>query len=512
MNGMRALGAVAAVLGFLGQAAAAAPTDADLAKIQTIVVLYAENRSFDALYGEFPGANGLTHLTPAQFQQRDRDGKVLPTLPPFWGGLTGKHVMPPIPQDKTTGLPNAPFAIDDPRGFDLPLGIRTRDLVHRFYQNQMQIDDGKNDLFAAYSDAGGLVMGHYDGAKLPLWPIAHQYALADNFFMGAFGGSFLNHFELICACAPVYPHADQSPAKGQIAAIAPDAVGLEAASDSPASALDGPPKFVNDGALTPDFYAVNTMQPAYQPSGNPAPAGTDPALSDPNAPTTLPPQTETTIGNLLSEKSIDWAWYAGGWGAALAAKDPKSVKALVFHHQPFNYFKFLAPGAKARADHLRDAGLAGELFVKAIDDGALPPVTFYKPPGNLDEHPGYADVLSGDAHLADLVAHLEKSPQWPHMLVVITYDENGGLWDHVAPPKGDRFGPGTRVPAIIVSPYAKRGFVDHTLYDTTSILRFITRRFDLPELPGLKVRDEAMAKTGEPELGDLTGALDLSAR
>ena len=71
------------------------------------------------------------------------------------------------------------------------------------------------------------------------------------------------------------------------------------------------------------------------------------------------------------------------------------------------------------------------------------------------------------------------------MLVVITYDENGGFWDHVAPPKGDRWGPGSRVPAFIVSPFAKKGFVDHTQYDTTSILRFITRRFDLPVLPGL---------------------------
>ena len=510
-----------ALAGFLAQAASAgaASVDAasagaasagaadDLAKIDTVVILYAENRSFDALYGAFPGANGLAHLTPAQYQQRDRDGKLLPTLPPIWGGLTGKHVVPPILQEKTQGVPNAPFAIDAPNGFNLPIGIRTRDLVHRFYQNQMQIDGGKNDLFAAYSDAGGLVMGHYDGRQLPLWSIAKRYVLADNFFMGAFGGSFLNHFALICACAPVYPQADTSPAKGLIAAVAADGVSLKLAPDLPASALAGPPKFVKDGALTPDFYAVNTMQPAYQPSGAPAPAGVDPALADPNSPATLPPQTETTIGDLLDDKKIDWAWYAGGWGAALAAKESKAARVLVFHHQPFNYFKALAPGTPARAAHLRDAGLAGELFVKDIDAGTLPPVTFYKPAADLDEHPGYADVLDGDRHLAMLVGHLEKSPQWPHMLVVITYDENGGFWDHVPPPKGDRFGPGTRVPALIVSPFAKRGFVDHTLYDTTSILRFLTRRFALPELAGLKRRDAAIAKAGEPKLGDLTGAL-----
>ena len=134
-------------------------------------------------------------------------------------------------------------------------------------------------------------------------------------------------------------------------------------------------------------------------------------------------------------------------------------------------------------------------------------MTFYKPSGNLDEHPGYADVLSGDEHLAQLVAHLEKSPQWPHMLVAITYDEFGGIWDHAGPPKGDRWGPGSRIPALIVSPYAKHGVVDHTEYDTTSILRFITDRWKLPVLPGIAERDKALAAHHQPRLGDLTGAL-----
>ena len=121
-------------------------------------------------------------------------------------------------------------------------------------------------------------------------------------------------------------------------------------------------------------------------------------------------------------------------------------------------------------------------------------------------------MLLGDRHILELVNHLEKSPQWSHMLVVITYDENGGFWDHVAPPKADRWGPGSRIPAIIVSPFAKRGYVDHTLYDTTSILRFITRRFGLPNLPGITVRDAALAASGSPPLGDLVNALDLSQR
>src|SRR5215471_6048994 len=241
---------------------------AGIESIENIVVIYAENRSFDNLYGTFPNANGLSGVTPDQYTQRDRDGSVMAKLPPIWGGLTAKGVEPPIAQAQTERLANAPFAIDDRKGFNLPLAVATRDLWHRFYQNQMQIAGGKNDRFAAYGDAGGLVLGHYASAKLPLWDVAKQFVLADNFFMGAFGGSFLNHIQLICACAPTYPNADESPAKGLVAAVEADGATLKLAADSPKSALDGPPKFVSDGSLSPDFFAVNTMQPPYQPSLN----------------------------------------------------------------------------------------------------------------------------------------------------------------------------------------------------------------------------------------------------
>ncbi len=490
--------------------AADASYAAGIDSIENIVVIYAENRSFDNLYGSFPGANGVSQVTPEEYTQRDRDGSVLKQLPPIWGGLTAKGVTPAVTQAQTEHLANAPFAIDDPKGFNLPLGVTTRDLWHRFYENQMQIAGGKNDRFAAYADSGGLVMGYYASSKLPLWDTAKQYVLADNFFMGAFGGSFLNHFALICACTPTYPNADKSPAKNSISAVEADRVTLKPAADAPKSALEGPPKFVNDGNLTPDFYAVNTMQPPYQPSGNgPAPGG-NPAYADPAKPTTLPPQTEQTIGDLLSTKGVSWAWYAGAWQTALEGENAAPVPNFQYHHQPFNYFAYLAPGTPARAEHLRDGGLGGSEFIKAIDSGALPQVAFYKPQGNLNEHPGYTDVLDGDRHVADLITHLQKSPQWAHMVVIVTYDENGGFWDHAAPPKGDRWGPGSRIPALIVSPFAKKGFVDHTLYDTTSILSLITRRFALSMLPGLQRRNAAVAANGNPPLGDLTNALDLT--
>lgn len=280
----------------------------DLSAVQNIVVIYAENRSFDNLYGHFPGANGVRSVTPQGARQLDRDGTPLPVLPPVWNGLTQRGVTPAVTQAMTTNLPNTPFAIDDPQGFNTSRRVATRDLWHRFYENQMQIDGGRNDRFVAWADSGALTMGHYaaDTSTLPLWNIAQRYTLADNFFMGAFGGSFLNHQWLACACTPVYPNADKSPAAGLVSAVEADGVTLKVAANSPRSALDGPPKFVNSSNLTPDFYAVNTMQPAYQPSGNAPAAGGDPRFADPATPTTLPPQTQRHIGDMLNAAGVTW--------------------------------------------------------------------------------------------------------------------------------------------------------------------------------------------------------------
>ena len=111
--------------------------------------------------------------------------------------------------------------------------------------------------------------------------------LADNFFMGAFGGSFMNHVYLACACVASYPNADKSPAKAEISAVEDDGVSLKVTANSPKSALQGVPNFVADKGLTPDFYAVNTMQPPYQPSGDKSPKDGDKRFADPDASSVL---------------------------------------------------------------------------------------------------------------------------------------------------------------------------------------------------------------------------------
>ncbi len=462
-----------------------------LDEIDTIVVIYAENHSFDNMYGMFPGANGVANASTVSMQQRDLDGTVLAALPPVW---KGDKPDPEYPQS----MPNGPFRIDAP-----PVNHRIDQLtpgpIHLYYQSIEQIDGGRNDKFVALTNVGSWVMGHYDGSSQLVWQWAKRYTLADNFFMGAFGGSFLNHQWLVCACTPIWKDAPET-LRAQV-----DANGhLKRKPGSPASVMQGTAQLY-DGQVTPDGYAVNTSQPPYQPSGI-APA--DRAEYANTAKYPVPPQTQLTVGDTLSAKGISWAWYGGAWNVALKdSTNPDGKRAIIYnrangspnfqpHHQPFNYFANYAPGTAARAEHLKD----GEDFVRAIEGGTLPHVAFYKPPGRLTQHPSYTDIKSGDIHIDELLGKLEKSPQWPHMMVIVTYDENGGYWDHVPPPSGDgwgdRWGPANRVPAIIVSPFAKRGFVDHTSYDTTSIIKLITRRFGLEPLPG--VRRNA---------GDLTGAL-----
>ena len=151
--------------------AAALASRLALERIANVVVIYAENRSFNNLFAGFPGATGVTAAANQKKKgvasyptQKDRDGSVLAKLPPAWGGLTAAGQPLTVTQAQTTNVwPNAPFQVDSATpAWGAPAltnAIVTRDLYHRFYENQMQIDGGLNDKFAAWGDAGGLVMG-----------------------------------------------------------------------------------------------------------------------------------------------------------------------------------------------------------------------------------------------------------------------------------------------------------------------------------------------------------------
>ncbi len=230
-----------------------------------------------------------------------------------------------------------------------------------------------------------------------------------------------------------------------------------------------------------------------------------------------------TIGDVLSAANVSWKWYSGGWDLikAYSGSNPSpttspsyaSVNAtnqFQYHHQPLAYYDNYAPfdtthtvpasmvggfagagtsglsygqsgvtRAQNSAAHIQDE----TNFFTDISNNTLPAVVFIKPVGVNNEHPGYAALQTGQAHVASIIQALQANPAlWAHTAVIITYDEHGGRWDHVTPPTRDIWGPGERVPCIVISPLAKKGYVDHTSRDTSSILSTIEQRWNLPAL------------------------------
>jgi len=399
--------------------------DEGIRQINHLVVVYMENHSFDNLYGEFRGANGIKNAKKGNFIQVDENGN------PY-------KYLPEIPRNNSfpVNLPNEPFNIDQ----YVPADKKTPDVTHRFFHNQLQINGGKMDQFALYNNSKGLAMGYYNTEKLPLYPIAKKYTLCDNFFQSVYGGSFFNHVYLVSAAVPVWPDA-------------PESLVAE---------LDADGKIVKDGIVTPDGYVVNHVLSRNKPY---------PPKSDISE--LLPAQTMPTIGDRLSEKGVSWAWYSEGWDDAVAGRENN----FAYNHEPFLYFANYEEGTEGRK-HMKDQND----FIKAARQGALPAVSFVKPGRGNDEHPGSSDVYSSEQLAVNLINAVLEGPNAKDALVILTYDEFGGYFDHVNPPVIDRWGPGSRIPAIVIGPFAKKGHVDHTQYETVSILSFIERRWGIEPL------------------------------
>jgi phospholipase C len=527
----------AALLALIGSALLAAPAAAHggggLKKIDHFVVIYQENHSFDNLYGAWEGVDGVASADRAHTAQINQAGAEYQCLLQNDVNLDSPPLSPTCdstPPDESH-FTNLPFRIDDYiapedttcpapgvfaangilKGAGLPGGC-TRDLVHRFYQEQYQLNGGRQNRYVTGSDAVGLAMGYYDTRRLPIYEYLHSrghpdYAISDRFFQAAFGGSFLNHQWLVAAATPVFFNARSDGSTDDLHSLV-DTNGMP--TSYPLYTATGT---VKDGALTVPCssprpvglacgdYAVNTIQPPYQPYA----PGTAEARR-------LPPQSAPTIGSRLSGRGVDWAWYSGGWsnangdvggpgwtnGTGPACSDPNALATAVFpncpdklfqfHHQPFNYFSRYAPDTRARARHLRDEEEFEALAAASRRHCRLKPVSIIKPIGAENEHPGYASVHTGSDHLVDLLRAVDESSCAKNTMVVVTYDEFGGQWDHVPPPgqgattRGphDEMGPSTRIPALTIAPGLRHSFsVDHASHDTTAIMATIEHRFGL---------------------------------
>ena len=557
-------------------------------KIDHIVVIYEENHSFDNLYGLWGSVNGqqvngLAQASLGNTLQVAQDGTPYTCLLQNDVNLA----VPPLstrcidtnPAVGSSHFTNLPFNIDSyipasattcpPPGVSATFGVLngtglaggcTRALVPRFYQEQYHLDGGQQDRYVTGSDAVGLTMGYYDTTLLPIYQYLHgsgapNYVIADDFFQGAFGGSFLNHQVLVSAQAPVFVGADKS-------GVAPNAAGNGCATGTGTTNCDlhsvvdsngfpntyplyKPTAKVVDAQLTEATDSLGNCAPSFPAGAVAAPAGTlcgDYAVNttqpftQPYSPGTaigrrLPLLTSANIGDQMTAKKVSWAWYSGGWdnavgnngrdamhplgpgwtngptntasGACVAPGDhtllagsvfPNCPDALFqFHHQPLGYFANYADNTQGRLDHLKDE----QQFMTDASNGTLPAVSFVKPIGDENEHPGYASEAEGSGHLVALIKTILDGPEGDSTMIIVTYDEFGGQWDHVSPPgtagqagPHDVYGPGTRIPALVVSKALDQSGVTHEQYDTVSILATIEQKFSLKPLTD--------ATTGKP--------------
>lgn len=414
-------------------------------KINHVIVIYQENWSFDGLYGNFPGANGYNNAV--NFAQIDASGNPISTIGAVLNGSAPDPNFTGACYNQT--LKPAPYNL----GTCISTSTLTGDPNHNFYIQQAEIDGGKMDRYLAYpsSGQGALTFGYWDVTNFPEGKLAQQYVLADNFHQSTFGGSFLNNMWAACACTP---HVGAGYASSLYEPVD--------ASGNP-TAIGG-----SEARMTPDGYVVNTSYttqfPQFFPSGAPSNEFVPP----------LDGGTYPTLGDRLNDAGVSWKFYSGGLTNAVAGKPDSTFQP---HHQSYLYFKNYAQGTPGFTKHIVDLDDASAGFQHDLAAGTLPAVSWIKALGVNNEHPGYASIATGQSYVANLVSQIQMSSAWKDSLVVIFYDEAGGHYDHVAPLAADRWGPATRVPAIFISPWMKRGVIDHANYEVLSLLRTIELRW-----------------------------------
>ena len=520
----------APVLAPLLLAACAAAVPHTATPIEHVIVVVGENLSFDNLFATFrpaPGesvanllskgivtADGSPGPNVALATQREaapggryeitpptpRDFAMLPQPSTTYG-----HDLPPYTGDQRfpREMPNAPFAITRYADYVAYVG----DPVHRFFQMWQQVDGGKNDLFvwtaatsgefarnradpSAGTHQGGVAMGFYNmaaGDAPYLRSLAERYALADNYHQPIMGGTGANYFALATGDVAVYrrdgrpsvppPNQIENPeprpgtinwytqsgydSGSYVACADPQQPGVKAIRDYLAAL---PYRVFNDGDCAPgNYYLVNNYRPGYTASGEARPLGPDKF--------TLPPQTTPTIAEALAAKGVSWTWYSGGRTAEGVSKQYCEICDALVHST--------AVMTGPLKQNLRPlAELDRDLAAKT-----LPAVAFVVPPNAEFGHPAYSTVALYERFLRDLVAKVEAQPDlWAKTAILITTDEGGGYYDSGYIQILDFFGDGSRIAMIAVSPFAKRGHVEHTYYDHVSILKFIERNWRLPPL------------------------------
>ncbi len=439
--------------------------------IKHVVVIFDENISFDHYFGTYPHA--LNPPGEPQFH-------AAPDTPTV-NGLTGSLL---------TDNPN----LDNPKRLDRSQAV-TCDQDHAYGAEQQAVDGGAMDKFVQFTAGGGctdksVVMDYFDGNTVTaLWNYAQHYSLNDNSFGTDYGPS------------------------------TPGALNLISGDNGGASTTGSLPGTLENGTL------INDADPAFDDCSS----GSTVSMSGKN------------VGDLLNANNVTWGWFEGGFkptgttagGLAVCGSSHKNIAGAtvndyVQHHEPFQYYAstanphHLPPSSEGMIGYTDQANHQYDLsqFFRTLEHGNMPAVSFLKAPAYEDGHAGYSDPIDEQRFLVNTINKIEASPEWGSTAIIIAYDDSDGWYDHVMGPlvrpsdgpsdalsgpgkcgnvpnpppanfENDRCGFGPRLPLMVISPYARRNFVDNTLTDQSSILRFIEDNWQLGRIGGGSTDQEA---------------------
>jgi phospholipase C len=461
---------------------ARAQSSGTITPIQHVVVIFQENVSFDHYFGTYPKA--LNSEGEPAFQA------VAGT--PSVNGLSGALMTnnPNLSSVNGGGASN-PFRLSRTQA-------ATADQNHNYTPEQMALHGGLIDMYpTAVGVAGttepanipagsiigtkGLTMGYYDGNTVTaLWNYAQRYAMSDNSYGTSFGPSTPGALNLI---------------SGQLNGVVGNINGTSAVTDGGSGSVTD----IGDADPIGDVCSTTTGE--------------------------LFSMTGTHVGDLLNAAGVTWGFYTQGFdlgvvnanGTTGCSRSTTSVVTAtnkadyIPHHEPFQYYKSSINPTHARPSSVAAIGKTDAAnhqydmhdFYDAINAGNFPAVNFLKAAGYQDGHAGYSDPLDEQVFIVHVINFLQNSPYWSNTAVVIAYDDSDGWYDHQMPPIvnqssspadapgfcGDgttalagvngvthaqgRCGYGPRLPLMVISPWSKSNFVDHTVTDQTSILRFV---------------------------------------
>lgn len=524
--------------------------------IRHVVIVVGENTAFDTVFATFKPASGATvanllsrgivdeegnpgpqfsraiQKIPAKagrFAVDFEPGEPYQALPVPWGRErygTAARQDGRIP-DK---LPAGPYPITR----YIPYGTYTgSDPVHRFFQMWQQVNGGRHDLFAwvgqtsgegstqkgspsSGTNHGGEALGFYNMQKGDAaWfaGYARRFALADNYHQSVMGGTMPNYIAL--ATGDVAVHLDEGkpvpPPAGEIENPEPlgdspnwyirsgySSGSYTGCADRNQPGVAGVYKLIDALPYPPfragncdanHFYLVNNYTPPFEANGERRRRQAHIAT----------PQTMPTIAEALAAAGVSWKWYSGGRDGERSTKEYCSVCDTL------SFF----PAVMESPLRQRLQGLK-ELY--ADIEGEMPAVSFVVPPNSKSGHPGYSNLAALERFLADIVGKIEARPAlWADTAILVTFDEGGGYYDSGPIQIIDFFGDGTRVPLLAISPWARKGHVEHTYYDHASILKFIERNWRLKplsvrsrdNLPNPQAGSDPYVPANRPAIGDL---------